>query len=70
MVANDIVGQLLDLLRLATIVKMFEMAKADMALGHPHQHRARLHALAVDRRIAGHHRQGARRRDAQGVHRL
>jgi len=69
-VANNIVGQLLDLLRLTAIVKMFEMAEAHMALGHPHQHRTGLHALAVDRGIAGHHRQGARRRDPQSVHRL
>lgn len=51
---------MLDLLRIHGD-KMFEMAKADMALGHPHQpsRRAALRDT-VDRGIAGHHRQGAR----------
>lgn len=69
-VANGVIRQQLHLLRLPAIVKVLEVAEAQMAFGNAHQHCALLGALAVNRRIAGDNRQRAGGRDAESVHRL
>jgi hypothetical protein len=48
----------------------FERANAQVARRHARQHRARQHGFAMDRLTGRDHRQSARGRDAECIHRL
>ena len=70
-VAGDrVLGELAHPLDVAAGGEELEGADADVAGRDPRQHRAGQHRLAKHRLAGRHHRERARRRDAEGVHRL
>ena len=70
-VARDhMVGEQPQRLAIAAGGEELEGAHADVAGGNAGQHRARQFAVAPDRLAGGDGRQRARRRDAEGRHRL
>ena len=67
MAGDDVVSERGHVAGLPGVVEELEGAEAHVRRRQPHQHRARLHVLAVHRRAAAQHAQRPRGGDAQGV---
>jgi hypothetical protein len=67
---DRVVGEPAQQVDVAGGARVLEAADAQVAAGHPGEDRPRLHRLAAHRPAGRDHGERARRRDAQGVHRL
>ena len=67
MMANRIIRQLSNFIRLLAVIEVLEMAKTQVAFSDAHQHRTALRLLAENRLLAGDYTQCSGRRNAEMV---